>query len=244
MVLELELRESRISRLIDECPKVFAMASPPWLPSLTAMQQTRLRPVLERALYQCDCIADIAANGSCPPIPSKYYHAILDGVYELPSALLPTADEISEFNPLANRKARPKQVEYIKSLSLEEIAGMFILVSMIGYGLMCSYPNSSTAYERKTVIEECILRHGTWFVWARLLGGSGMQELAGYIISAGRAELRQWEAGALDGPPGLKMTLMGHFRALLRGGTGEELSDKIAKTLRKLVLGDEKERAG
>ncbi|TGJ87678.1 hypothetical protein E0Z10_g1111 [Xylaria hypoxylon] len=244
MVLELEIRENKINRLIQECPKVFYMTSPPWLPSLTPLQQTRLPPILTRALHQCDHIADIAANGSCPPIPSKYYHAILDGVYELPSALLSSNDELNEFNPLTNRNARSKQIEYIQSLSLEDVAGIFILVNMIGYGLMCSYPASSTSYERKTVIEECVLRHGTWFVWSRLLGGPGMRELAGFIISAGRAELRQWEAGALDGPPGLKMTLIGRLRELLSGDPEDEVADTVAKTLKRLVLGDDKERTG
>ncbi|KAI0541185.1 hypothetical protein GGR58DRAFT_34837 [Xylaria digitata] len=244
MVLELELRQSRIDRLIQECPKVFCLTSPPWLPSLTARQQTRLVPILKRALYQCDHIADIAANGSFPPIPPKYYHAILDGVYELPSAFLPAINELNELNPLTKPNSRPEQIEYIKSLSLEDAAGLFILVNMIGYGLINPYPLSSSSYERKTVIEECVLRHGSWFVWSRLLGGSGMPELAGYIVSAGRAELRLWETGALDGPPGLKMTLMGHFKELLGGGTGDEVADKIEKALRKLVLGDDKELTG
>ncbi len=235
MIHELELRDRRIDRLIKECPKIFCTASPPWLPPLTVLGQTRLVPILERALHQCDRIADIAAKES--PIPVENYRSILDGVYELPSALL--SAELSKFNPLANPNARPKQIEYIRSLSLEDIAGLFILVNMLGYGLMLSYPISSTSYERKTVIEECILRHGTWFVWARLLGGPGMLELAGYIISAGRAELRQWESGALNGPDGLKMTLMGRFRELLGGGPRGEFTDKIVDTLEKLVLGDE-----
>ncbi|KAI8956183.1 hypothetical protein F4801DRAFT_4825 [Xylaria longipes] len=242
MVREFELRDNRIDRLIKECPKIFCLSSPPWLPCLTPRQQARLVVILKRALFQCDRIADIAANGSYPSILPEYYHAIFDGVYELPSALSSTTEAEFKFNPLTKPNARPTQIEYIRSLSLEDVAGIFILINMLGYGLtsFCSRTN----YERKTVVEECVLRHGTWFVWFRLLGDAGMQELAGYIISAGRAELRQWEAGTMNGPPGLKMTLMGRFNELIGTGTPDEIAAKTETTLKKLVIGDEKERTG
>ncbi|KAI0449315.1 hypothetical protein F5B21DRAFT_509287 [Xylaria acuta] len=242
MVRELELRDNRIDRLIKERPTVFDLISPPWLPCLTPRQQLRLVPILKRALCQCDRIADIAANVSYPSIPPEYYHAIWDGVYGLSSALSSTTEAEFKFNPLTRPNARPKQIEYIQSLSLDDVAGIFILVNMIGYGLTCFCSNS--AYERKTVIEECVLRHGTWFVWSRLLGDPDMLELTGCIISAGRAELRLWEAGAIDGPPGLKMTLMGCFNEMVGGGSRDEIAGNIEKTLKKLVIGDEKEHTG
>lgn len=240
MVSELELRDHRMDRLIKECPRIFCLASPPWLPCLTPRQQFRLVPILKRALYQCDRISDIAANVMPSLIRARDYPAILDGVYESPSALAPAS---GMFNPLTRPSARHKQIEYIQSLSLEDVAGIFILINMLGYGLTCFCSN--TSYERKTVVEECVLRHGTWFVWSRLLGDPGMQELAGYIISAGRAELRLWEAGALDsGPPGLKMTLMSRFNHLVGGGHPDEVATKVERTLKKLVIGDEKEHTG
>ncbi|KAI0868503.1 hypothetical protein GGS24DRAFT_494502 [Hypoxylon argillaceum] len=239
MIHELELRDERIDRLIKECPKVFSIASPPWLPSLMPPQQGRLVMILKRALYQCDRIADIAANEPCIPIPVEYYHSIVDGVYELPFAL--SSPIGGQFNPLTRLDARPKQIEYIRSLSLDDIAGVFVMINMVGYGLMVSSARESPArFERKTVIEECVLRHGTWFLWSRLLGGLDSQEFAGCIISAGRAELRQWESGSLDGPPGLKMTLIERFKELMGGNTEENTSAKIVSTLEKLVLGGNK----
>ncbi|KAI0447041.1 hypothetical protein F4803DRAFT_393938 [Xylaria telfairii] len=232
MVSELELRDHRMDRLIKECPKIFCVASPPWLPCLTPRQQYRLVPILKRALYQCDRIADIAANMMPQQFTAREYRAILDGVYESPSALTQ-----GTFNPLTRPGARYRQIMYIKSLSLEDVAGIFILTHMLGYGLTCLC--SDTSYERKTVVEECVLRHGTWFVWSRLLGDPGMQELAGYIISAGRAELRLWETGALqDGPPGLKMTLMRRFNSLVGGGDPDQVATKMERTLKKLVIDD------
>ncbi|KAI1755639.1 hypothetical protein F4782DRAFT_527694 [Xylaria castorea] len=242
IVREFELRDNRIDRLIKECPRVFCLASPPWLPCLTARQQARLVPILKRALYQCDRIADIAANVLGPQIPPEYYHAITDEVYELPSALSSTTEAEFKLNPLTRPNARPKQIEYIQSLPLKDIAGIFILINMLGYGLTCFCSN--TAYERKAVVEECVLRHGTWFVWSRLLGDPSMRELAGYIISAGRAELRQWEAGAIDGLPGLKMTITGRLNEMVGGVTDDEIALNVEKALEKLVIGDEKERTG
>ncbi|KAI0489836.1 hypothetical protein F4859DRAFT_509414 [Xylaria cf. heliscus] len=239
MVRELELRDQRIGRLLKECPKAFCLTSPPWLPCLTPRQQRRLAPILKRALYQCDRIADIAANVTGPSITPECYHAIVDGVYELPTAFSPVTGAL---NPLTQPHARESQIKYINSLSLGDIAGIFILVNTLGCGLTCCCSN--TGRERKTVIEECVLRHGTWFVWCRLLGDPGMQELAGYVISAGRAELRQWEAGNIQGPPGLKMTLIHRFNMLLGGGNRQEIAARIEETLRRLVLDNEKERAG
>ncbi|TRX98700.1 hypothetical protein FHL15_000042 [Xylaria flabelliformis] len=242
MVREIELRDNRIDRLIRECPRIFCLSAPPWLPCLTVQQQARLWLILKRALYQCDRIADIAANISDPQIPPEYYHAITDRVYEWPSALSSITEAEFEFNPLTRPNARPKQIEYIESLPLEDIAGIFILVNMLGYGLTCIC--SDTGYERKTIIEECVLRHGTWFVWSRLRGDQSMQELAGCIISAGMAELKQWETGAIYGPPGLKMRLTRRFNELAGGATSDEVILNIEKLLEKLVVGDDKPPAG
>ncbi|KAI1744058.1 hypothetical protein F4680DRAFT_280499 [Xylaria scruposa] len=242
MVRELELRDNRMDRLIRECPRIFCLEAPPWLPCLTARQQARLRLILKRALYQCDRIADIPSNMSDPPIPPEYYHAIKDRVYEWPVAL--SSDLIGDFkfNPLTRPNARPKQIEYIESLPLEDIAGIFILINMLGYGLTCIC--SDTGFERKTIIEECVLRHGTWFVWSRLLGDQRMQELAGCVISAGMVELKRWEAGAFYDPPGLRMRLTRCFNELVGGATGDEVTLNVEKALEKLVIGDEKPLTG
>ncbi|KAI0553386.1 hypothetical protein F4679DRAFT_468677 [Xylaria curta] len=242
MVREFELRDNRMDRLIRECPRIFCLSAPPWLPCLTARQQGRLGLILKRALYQCDRIADIAANMSDPQIPPEYYHAITDRVYEWPSALSSSVLGEFKFNPLTRPNARPKQIEYIESLPLEDIAGIFILINMLGYGLTCIC--SDTGYERKTIIEECVLRHGTWFVWSRLLGDQSLQELAGCVISAGMAELKQWEAGAIYDPPGLKMRLTRRFNELVGGTTGDEMTLNIEKALEKLVIGDEESLTG
>ncbi|KAI0106232.1 hypothetical protein GGR51DRAFT_176406 [Nemania sp. FL0031] len=217
-IIELELRESRIDRLLQECPQFFCLPSPPWLPSLTPKYQARVEIIFKRALQQCDRIADIAANEPSVRIPVEYYHAILDEVYRFPTALTSPHDDLYKFNPLTRPDARLRQIEYIQSLPLDDIAGIFLLVESIGYGLMYNTNKSlgvSSRYERKTVIEECVLRHGTWFAWSRILGGPDLQELASCIISAGRAEAAHWESGDIDGLHGLKMTLISQFAKLV-----------------------------
>ncbi|KAI1133659.1 hypothetical protein F5Y10DRAFT_228297 [Nemania abortiva] len=245
MVIELELRQVRIERLLEECPKIFCFATPPWLPPLTPRQQARLEGVVKRALYQCDRIADIAANEPCVTIPMKYYHAIPDNVYELPSAITSPSDDLYKLNPLTRPDARQKQIKYIRSLPLEDITGIFIAIEMIGHGLMCRTPvrPSPERFERKTIIEECILRHGTWFVWARLLGGPDLQDLASSMVRAGKVEAALWESGEIHQPRGLKMTLLAWFKELADRDdvpTWTKVSDCIVE----LVLQGEEARTG
>ncbi|KAI0402050.1 hypothetical protein F4802DRAFT_600426 [Xylaria palmicola] len=240
MLFELELRDNRINSLLRECPKAFDLLTLPCLPCLTPSQQARLGLVLKRALHQCDRIADLAAHCSCPPIPLQCYDYILEGVYE-------SSTDVGEWasNPLTKPHIRPMQIEYIQSLSLEDVTGIYILVDMLGYNLTC--PTCSMRYERKTIIEECILRHGTWFIWSLLRGRPGMREMAGYIISAGRTELRQWEDGATQGPASLKMTLLACFRNLVAGNTASETTMNMETACKRLVVGaeeEEEERTG
>lgn len=245
MVRELELRDKRINLLIARCPNALCVHSPPWLPCLTVTQQARLIPMIKRALYHCDRIADIAANEPGSPISPEPDHGVVPGMLRHPavSTTLPVGDP-STFDSLAKPMARPKQIEYIRSLPLEDIAGVFVTINALGIGLMCSCMCSAPArYEQKTVIEESVLRHGTWFVWSRLLGGAEWKHLANSIIVDGWAELRGWESGAINGPPGLKMTLVQRFRELVGGEDMDVFGAKIKKTLEKLVLGDDKKHA-
>jgi hypothetical protein len=233
------MREKRINRLLQESPKIFPTASPPWLPSLTPRQQNRLVAIIKQALCHCDRIADIAATMGLILRP-EHYQCIPGGVYELPQALSdPDDDLLYECNPLTRTSARPKQIEYIQSLPLNDIASIFLMTQIIGFRSLTIYREESpTRFERKTIIEECILRHGTWFLWLCHLGNPDQRDVGRHIISAGRAELVQWETGRLNGPNGLKMTLVARFRELLGGSTPEETGDRMSSALHDLVLGD------
>lgn len=246
MVRELERRDKRINRLIAWCPKAFCIHSPPWLPCLTVPQQARLVAVIKRALYQCDRIADIAANEPGSLVPLERDQGTVPEMFQHPDAsTFPDDGDLFTLNPLAKPIVRPKQIEYIRSLPLEDTAGIFLTINGLGIGLMCSCTcNSPQRYERMTVIEECVLRHGTWFVWSRLLGSAKWNDLANSIIHMGWAEMKGWESGAISGPPGLKMSLMQRFRELLGGGDMDEFVAKMTKLFEKLVLGDDKKPAG
>ncbi|KAI8630406.1 hypothetical protein F5Y19DRAFT_45964 [Xylariaceae sp. FL1651] len=241
IVGELELRHHRIEYLLNKCPNIIALSSPPWLPPLTENQQVRLVCILRRALHQCDAVADIAANEPCTPMPLKSYDLIQFGVW----ALSPHNEELRELDPFTNVNARPAQIEYIRSLPLEDIAGIFLLISILGYSLTQNRGNMESdpeIYERRTLFEECVLRHGTWFIWARAIDRSEMREMAGHMISAGMVELVEWEAGNQNILPGLKMTLMDRFRGLVHGDA--KLPEKITEAVQKLVLRDDEEHTG
>ncbi|GAP82529.2 hypothetical protein SAMD00023353_0100760 [Rosellinia necatrix] len=239
IVRELELREHRIARLVKYWPQLVSCECPYGLPALTVSQQARLGSVIRRALNQCDRIADIAANEPCVLIPPRYYDYIFDEMYSLPEAMGSTDEELSKFNPLTRIDARLRQIEYIRSLSLEDIAGLFTLVNMIGYQSISSKTITPEKFASKVITEECILRHGTWFVWSDLLGDIDMIVLASYIVEAGKTELRGWEAGTFNAPPGLKMTLSKRFRELVGGETTVQVAINMDTAISKLLGDDE-----
>ncbi|KAI0206428.1 hypothetical protein F4808DRAFT_455187 [Astrocystis sublimbata] len=239
LVRELERREGRYEFLMHNCPIKCAIACPPWLPPLSPLQQYRLGTILERSLRQLDQISDIAAHEKYPPIKSESYGAILGGVFSRPSALLPSEAEEYTHNPLTRPHARPEQIKYIQSLSPEDLTGLVYLVDILGFTLTCSC--SRYRVERKTVTEECILRHGPWFVYARISRNTTLLQMSEFMISAGIAELREWEAGKIQGPPGLKMTMTRLFNQKILNGSNRDGSDQdYAKVMECLVLGDDK----
>ncbi|KAJ2987559.1 hypothetical protein NUW58_g4439 [Xylaria curta] len=221
MVQELELRDRRIDHILREYPDIFCLSMPPWLPYLNPEQQARLLLILKRALYQCDRISDIAVN--VPGQPNS----------QVVSSYL--ADYDCKPDPFINGSVRLQQVKYIMSLSLEDIAGLFMLLSMVGFGFTHCCIHS---FECKTVFEESTLRHGTWFLWAQLRGGPGLQELAPCILSASRKELHDWEAGVSSEPPGLKMTVVRRFRELAHAKAPGVPFDWVP-ILKKVVIGDD-----
>ncbi|KAI1342440.1 hypothetical protein F5Y15DRAFT_304587 [Xylariaceae sp. FL0016] len=238
---ELELRELRVNYLLTNTTQYLNISSPPGLPALSVEQQGRLMALMRRALNLCDSIADIAANDPCKPVPGTSYDAVSTSVWS--SQYYPK--DLYDFDPFANPAARPYQVAYIRSLSTEDLAIIYFLVNMLGLGFSeakkfgVSDPN---VVERIMVFEECVLRHGTWFLWAQTQRGRtatpGMPELAGEMQRAGLRELTAWESGDPDIVAGLKMTLLDSFRG--QSNADPEVLLKMFKVVRGLVVGKDK----
>ncbi|CAJ2512783.1 Uu.00g009020.m01.CDS01 [Anthostomella pinea] len=230
---ELEIRELRIDYLIQKHPEFFNLASPPGLPPLTMEQQGRLGPLIKRALLQCDAMADIAANAPCKPIGEEYYSLITSGVW----SVSPLPRGLRNMDPFTNVHARPGQVAYIDSLPLADVAVLLFLINMLGFGFSQAKKfdgSDPTINERITVFEECVLRHGSWFVWAHVSDRATMREMAGHMLRAGLTELTEWETGAEGVLQGLKMTLVERFRQLARA-PGDRVVLKMLKVVKELV---------
>ncbi|ORY60194.1 uncharacterized protein BCR38DRAFT_412381 [Pseudomassariella vexata] len=235
-IAELEQRERRIEFILRS--DFIEVSGPPGIGTLTVRQQERLVSLLRRALYHCDRIADIAANVPQAEMPEQYYDLISCSVWEVGTGL-PTT--LRNFDPFTNIRAREPQIEYIKSLSLEDLVGLFYTFSVAGMGFLRArqYDTSDPeVFEKITVFEESLLRHGTWFLWSLQNNGKGgigvdttnittattttagkdgkesanymvMQEIAGHMLSAGLVELRDWETGKnRNGPRGLRMSVL------------------------------------
>ncbi|KAI1302475.1 hypothetical protein F5Y03DRAFT_396455 [Xylaria venustula] len=226
MIAELESRESWINDFLkDHCPEIVEKFLR-WLYGREAeMVFSSVEQHFKRALYHCDRIADIAANES--PIPRDKYRLIKTGVYTMPSSFL-SAGLQTKLNPLYNPLARPKQIQYILSLPLPDVVAIFSLIHSVSLFVLGSLPLPP---ELGTIYEECFLRHGTWFMRALFSPNRDMCELISYIASAGRFELHLWESGDIQGPDGLKMTLMRRLKELFGGAEGPKLHRKFTKAL-------------
>ncbi|KAI0013002.1 hypothetical protein F4779DRAFT_614163 [Xylariaceae sp. FL0662B] len=238
MVQELETRDDHINQLLRRTDYI-NIGSIPCIKPLTVEQQERLFPLLKRAMVHCDHIADIAANPPCKPIPTTYWAALQKRVY-LRSNIPP---EYRDNDPYSHFGARPWQIEYIRKLSLQDLAMLYCLTSLFAWSYAREPITQAdpTAAESITVFEECILRHGSWFLWARLGKPEvePMQYMTNLIVAAGLSELISWETGMDGAPPGLRMTMMNRFRELV--GLDGHLHAKMRKIVKGLIGADEED---
>lgn len=206
-ILELDLRQEQIRDALGR--DFLSTGSPPLLGPLTARQQERLVELMRASLCHCDHIADIAAGGS------------QDG------------------SPDACSQTRRAQIEYMGSLSTNALAALFYTVDMAGFGFVRARKYEAEdplVWEKITVFEECLLRHGSWFLWAHIQGGQGQASHATQLISAGMDELTDWETGKDGMLPGLRMSLVDAYRHRLEDANDVDLEASLRDRLRSLVM--------
>ncbi|KAK7970684.1 hypothetical protein PG988_009757 [Apiospora saccharicola] len=205
-ILELDLRQERIR---DALRRDFLnTGSPPLLGPLTARQQERMMELMRASLCHCDRIADMATTGR------------RDGSSE------------------ACSKVRTAQIEYMGSLSTEELAALFYTVDTAGFGFIQARKYEAEdplVWEKITVFEECLLRHGSWFLWAHIQGGQASH--ATQLISAGMKELTDWETGKDGMLPGLRMSLVDAYRHRIEEDANDvALEASLRDRVRSLVM--------
>ncbi|ETS86418.1 hypothetical protein PFICI_00246 [Pestalotiopsis fici W106-1] len=260
-VCELELRERRIADIISS--GYIDITSPPGLQPLTTVQQKRFIALLERSLRHCDAIADVAA--SMPDALPEYDYTLVSSGFWGHMARLPAS--MRTRNPFTNTPARSAQIEYIKSLPVEDLAALYVTITAAGAGHVQDRPDvqaDPSFSERLTVFEECVLRHGTWFFWAQVSAQAKrkkwtnttsiavdddpqverklasrnltLREMTGYMLIAGMSELIEWETGAEDVPPGLRMSLLDAAEDRFEDDEGRPPVYHLYKLVRKLVF--------
>jgi hypothetical protein len=206
-IAELERRESRIHQVLYST--YVNMAQPPFLQPLESAHQDNFAAIIKTALRHCDAMADLAANVPGAAITEQQYQTIATGGNNTRAS----REEIS--NLFLNFKVRPAQIEYIRRLSAEDLAGLYLTVMTLSAGFIQANdwvrwdPNYP---EQITVFEECVLRHGTWFLWTEITKAGGLTTQVAVLnrmLRAGFAELIDWETGKADMKPGLRMTLLG-----------------------------------
>lgn len=89
--------------------------------------------LLWRAIYHCDRIADLAANGpheAAGAPPPERWDLITTGAWRLPEEDFP--EEIRGRDPCTNFEARPAQIAYIRALPAQDVLFIFYLVAVCG----------------------------------------------------------------------------------------------------------------
>ncbi|KAI1386754.1 uncharacterized protein F4822DRAFT_325630 [Hypoxylon trugodes] len=231
---ELEKRESRINQILSN-PTCVNLASPPGLGPLTFEQQKHLFSLLKRAMLQCDYIADIAVN-DCEPVDIYGYEMLISNYYELSDLV----DDVRHLDPYTNYPARPFQLEYIKSLPTQDIVMMYYLKNILGASYLYAtrkWMNSDPVfYERVVFVEECVLRHGSWFTWAKFFGGAGWRAVTNGMENIGLVELTGFELGEEeDALPSLQSGLIERFNELHSSPENSILS--LRKVVKDLITG-------
>ncbi|KAL7627949.1 hypothetical protein AAE478_002145 [Parahypoxylon ruwenzoriense] len=249
MIRELEKREAQCDEVVQSS-KFINTAWPPGMGFLTDIQQERLRALLKQALMRCNQIADIAANAPCSPLSLCYYSFVETGEFEDPD--LPSPDR--QLDPITNFAARDHQLEYIESLPLEDLAILYYTINAMGLGYLSKYGegivSEPSLFERTTVFEECLLRHGTWFAWSAICGEGIWTEMAEKIQNIGWTELNMFEDGVEGTKPTLKSMVLRQFKRLAKpddedNDTWHDLMiHRLFNMIKDLVVGpDEKKEA-
>ncbi|KAK7908021.1 hypothetical protein PG985_015324 [Apiospora marii] len=216
-ILELDLRQERIGDALRR--DFLKTGSPPLLGPLTARQRGRLLELMRASLCHCDHIADIAAAGS--------------------------QDGGSGSGSDACTQTRTAQIEYIGSLCTKELAALFYTVDTAGFGFVRARKYEAEdplVWEKITVFEECLLRHGSWFLWAHIQGGHGHGQGQGQashatqLIAAGMKELTDWETGRDGMLPGLRMSLVDAYRHRLEDANDVDLEASLRDRVRGMVM--------
>ncbi|KAH8676275.1 hypothetical protein BX600DRAFT_432792 [Xylariales sp. PMI_506] len=231
-IAELELRDARIDFILQS--GFVALACPMGPDPLTLRQQRRYAALLRRALYHCDRIADIAANNTVSsngPSQERQDQLVVWNDSKVDS--LATGYIL---DPLENARARALQISYLRTLPLADLAGMYCMIQAMSDGWLRAEPwieYDELVAELVTVFEECVLRHGTWFLRAQVavMGvdfncdrdrstsslqlvqaepavADSLKRVSSSMLSAGMAELKDWETGKLDMQPGLRMSIL------------------------------------
>lgn len=102
------------------------------------------------------------------------------------------------------------------------------------------------------MFEECVLRHGTYFLWSWAQGPQRggkapvtMSSMSQLMIDACLNELTNWESGKAGTQPGLRMTLMSRFREVCLSKDDKEgqkkVTDRMYDLINELIFLDDKD---
>ncbi|KAF6817501.1 hypothetical protein CSOJ01_02423 [Colletotrichum sojae] len=224
IIRELETRERHIEEVIDSA--YIAFRDDYNLQDLSQDEMEIVRANLTRALWQCSEIADLETHSirysdgvvpkRDPAVKSLIHQEIMLRDAPPPDGWHFALREVHEFN---REDTRARQIDYIRKLSPQDLAGIAALAYLANQGYMRYRSPSGRGMSRPEVMElgvcaaENTIRHGVFFLHTKLrahMGGSDDEDAshhANLLLDDAWCEMKQWESGDSYAQPGLNMTV-------------------------------------
>ncbi|OHE93604.1 hypothetical protein CORC01_11103 [Colletotrichum orchidophilum] len=183
-----------------------------------------IRSNLKRALWQCSAIADLETHSiwyrddiiPCrdPCIRSLIHQEIILHDAPPPDGWHLALQEVHESN---RQDVRFRQINHVRSLPVEELAGIVVLAHLASQGYRRYRAPTTGGMGRPEIIEmgvcmaENTIRHGVFFLYSKVRGDDDGKHHARLLLDDTYDEMRRWEAGDPSVLPGLTMSVASTF---------------------------------
>ncbi|WYZ42816.1 hypothetical protein EsH8_VI_000515 [Colletotrichum jinshuiense] len=214
IIRELETRERNIEEIIHGAYLAF------WeeYDLQDASKAGVVRTNLQRALWQCSTIADLETHSiryredivprRDPCVKSLIHQDIILRDAPPPDGWHLALKEVHESN---RQDVRFRQIDYVRNLPAQELAGIVVLAHLAGQGY--TRYRAPSGVSRPEIIEmgvcmaENTIRHGVFFLNAKVRGDEDAHDHAKLLLDDMYDEMRRWEAGDPSVLPGLTMSV-------------------------------------
>ncbi|KAF9876503.1 hypothetical protein CkaCkLH20_05911 [Colletotrichum karsti] len=183
-----------------------------------------IRGSLRNALWRCSEMADLETHSikyrddvvprRDPCVKSLIHQDLILRDAPPPDGWHLALKEVHDSN---RQDVRLRQIAHIREcLGASDLAGILVLAHLTSQGYM-RYRAPTSARSRPEIVEmgvcmaENVLRHGVFFLHAKIKGGEDAHDHAKLLLDDTYEEMRRWETGDPSVMAGLTMTVVARF---------------------------------